>query len=1666
MSRCNIYIILSLFAIINFFLINAQQQEPQQPQQQKPQEPQQQKPQEPQQQITTTSTTPPAPPAPTPDPNKYFKKPDKKLSDKTYAEDLTDFLFTGCWGKSKNDKSNVNNKCRTYRAATEYPGYNGWNNNIGKPELGAVDTSLLRKLPAAYEDGVNKPSGSNRPEPLEISEKLLSGKIGTKSKRGRNVLLVFFGQHVAAEIVDAQRPACPPEYFNINVTEDHPYRKEPGHTQMPFLRTMYNRQTGQATNNPRQQLNGVTPFLDGGAIYGTSKAWSNFLRTNADGILEPNGKLASSHSDGYPDINTVRLPMANPPPPTRHHEYVSQHHTESVTRFFKLGNPRGNENPFLLTFDVIWFKWHNVLATHIKRLNPSWRSDRIYNEARKWVIATQQHIVVDEWLPAWLGGDGLPKYNGYDSNIDPQIEQFFQTAAFRFGHTLVPSGVYLRNYGRNNCMLEPHPVRTCNNYWMSQNSLYAKSTKLNIGANDTAEKLVMGMAVQLCEEEDHRIVKDLRGSLYGPLEFSRRDLMALNVQRGRDHGVPDYNSARRAYGLHEVKSINHFTYLDDKTKQEFLRLYNNSLDDVDVWIGGLLETNDGPGTLFQNITRDQFQRIRDGDRFWYNNTSNKLFLDEEVDRLKQLKFYDILMCVFPKMEYNDIQKSIFRVPRSENDLHGNCKTIVKPGECKAVREPCFYINEINENIENCTKPGSYDYYSNSVASFIFTFLGVSIFLCGFIALLIFKIQLKEKGKFSTKEKNKKVYNSDNIDIIHSASEWQEPRTSLRHVILALNNRKKQLEVKNQLGDLIRVVDFLPNSNIMIYCTSDSHYAMIRVHHNYDLVLKFDSEFLRSTFVKAFEKFISEISTSENLCSLQMLTNITLTALLKQAITKKNRQKKLEMFFRVVFAQAFHITHTEEEMLQIDSMVARDVIHTELTIIEFAEALSMRPDSEFVKKIFNLADKDKNGFISFREFVDMLVIFLNGTAEQKMKFMFDMYDINGTGRLKREEFSNMLRSFMETSNADVTDDELEDLVQSMMYHADLADKETINLQNFQQILSDFNDKFNYAELEFNVHSAGKSRILHAGVKTVRSTFIGEVQKTVESLYADPSELQVRVEGNVESEQKTNEKKENRSEIIDKNEKIVEEPKKELDDYWYPIMKYIANKRLHIFWTCLYTLFLLGIFVERVYSFSKENASGLRQILGYGLAVTKGSAAPMMLAYSTLLVVMCNNTITFLRTTILQFYIPFDSAIEMHKYVACWALIFTVLHVVGHGFNFYHISTQTADDLTCLFRNYFHATHELPKFHYWCWYTITGVTGVLLTILTGLIFICSLSIVRKSFYNWFSLVHSLYPLFYIFTILHGIGRLVQGPNFHYYFLGPVILFTLDKVATATRKTIKIPILKAEILPSGVTCIIFPKPMNFQYLSGQWIRIACPALKTNECHPFTLSSAPHETNLSIHIRAVGPWTINIREHLELCKLSNKNLPVIHIDGPYGEGHQDWDKYKVSIMVGGGIGVTPFASVLKDIVFKSHCKLHFGCKKVYFLWVTRTQKQFEWMVDILRELEKADVNNTVSIHIFVTQFYQKFDLRTILLYICERHFQKISNKSLFTGLKAVTHFGRPKFSQFFTSIQKLHPSTSKIGVFSCGTPALTQAVDTACKTINIREINGTLFQHHYKSF
>lgn len=135
--------------------------------------------------------------------------------------------------------------------------------------------------------------------------------------------------------------------------------------------------------------------------------------------------------------------------------------------------------------------------------------------------------------------------------------------------------------------------------------------------------------------------------------------------------------------------------------------------------------------------------------------------------------------------------------------------------------------------------------------------------------------------------------------------------------------------------------------------------------------------------------------------------------------------------------------------------------------------------------------------------------------------------------------------------------------------------------------------------------------------------------------------------------------------------------------------------------------------------------------------------------------------------------------------------------------------------------------------------------------------------------------------------------------------------------------------------MTRIKFVRPKGFRYRSGQWIRLACTAFRQREYHAFTLTSAPHEDQLSVYIKAHGPWTWKLRSCFDPVNMQFKNIklpPRIRIDGPFGGGNQDWHKYEVAVMIGGGIGVTPYASILKDLVFGTSTNRFSGvvCKKV----------------------------------------------------------------------------------------------------------------------------------------
>lgn len=189
--------------------------------------------------------------------------------------------------------------------------------------------------------------------------------------------------------------------------------------------------------------------------------------------------------------------------------------------------------------------------------------------------------------------------------------------------------------------------------------------------------------------------------------------------------------------------------------------------------------------------------------------------------------------------------------------------------------------------------------------------------------------------------------------------------------------------------------------------------------------------------------------------------------------------------------------------------------------------------------------------------------------------------------------------------------------------------------------------------------------------------------------------------------------------------------------------------------------------------------LRHIMGVGIAITRGSAASLSFCYSILLLTMSKNLLTKLKEFSIQQYIPLDAHIQFHKIAACTALFFSLLHTVGHIVNFYHISTQPVENLKCLTSEVRFPSDYKPGITFWLFQTITGATGVLLFVIMCLIFVFAHPLVRKKAYNFFWITHSLYILLYVLCLVHGLARLTGAPRFWLFFIGPGIIFTLDKV-----------------------------------------------------------------------------------------------------------------------------------------------------------------------------------------------------------------------------------------------------------------------------------------------
>ncbi|MDW3095007.1 MAG: peroxidase family protein [Gammaproteobacteria bacterium] len=465
---------------------------------------------------------------------------------------------------------------------------NGTNNNIAVPDMNTPHTQLARIAPNAYSDDISALAGATRPNPRVVSNSVLAQAISTQTPNVASDFLWQWGQFLDHDI-DLTEGVPIPEPANIAIPSGDELfdPNDAGDVVLPFNRSNYDELTGLNADNPRQQVNEITGWIDASNVYGSDDERAAELRT-----LDGTGKLKTSEGNLLP-FNTAGLSNAGGPSET----------------LFLAGDVRANEQVGLTAMHTLFVREHNRLATRIARRQSNLSGDEIYQRARNKVAALMQVITYKEFIPVLLGPNALSEYSGYNPDLDASIRNEFSTAAYRLGHSLLSPQILRLDRSGNEIAFGNLSLR---------DAFFSPGSIINEGGIDP---ILRGLAKQACQDLDVLIIDDVRNFLFGLPGNGGFDLASLNIQRGRDHGLASYNDTRVALGLAPV--VNFADISSNTDIQAKLAEAYTTVNEVDLWVGGLAEDKVAGalvGEVFFAILKDQFERLRDGDRFWYENS--------------------------------------------------------------------------------------------------------------------------------------------------------------------------------------------------------------------------------------------------------------------------------------------------------------------------------------------------------------------------------------------------------------------------------------------------------------------------------------------------------------------------------------------------------------------------------------------------------------------------------------------------------------------------------------------------------------------------------------------------------------------------------------------------------------------------------------------------------------------------------------------------------------------------------------------------------------------------------------------------------------------------------------------------------------------------------------
>jgi len=550
--------------------------------------------------------------------------------------------------------------------SSPFRNYDGSCNNLEYPNWGRSNSGLERLLPPQYQDGIWAPRDwPGLPPVNEVSRTIADIDFPDHQL---TITVMHWGQFVAHDLthvptfraLDGQAIKCctpdgkylspertHPLCFQIDVPNDHEFYSQHGVSCLDFVRSVI-APRDDCKFGFADQLNQNTAYLDASVIYGSTEETAESLREFFG------GRMRVSVIDG-----SVLLPIDE----TRQ-DCVT---FEPMKGCFVGGDQRVNQYTSLTALHTLFVRLHNRYAAHLSTINPHWDDERLYQETKRIVGALIQHITYNEYLPSVLGPYIMKEYGllpltaGYSFTYDPkvktQVTNEFATAAFRYGHSL---------------------IRNFNELWLDDTySVYGGELHLKDWFNNPTILLRGGLVDALIrhfitgtsQNFDYNVAEAVHQYLFkSPYQSWGLDLISANLWRARDHGIGGYNFYLEACGIKRAKDFDDLLDIIRPEVVEKFKLLYKSVDDIDLFIGLLGEwaVKGGlVGPVTSCIMADQFSRLRDGDRFFYENGGQPhSFTIEQLDSIRSMSLARIFCDTSDSVSW--VTHNVFWTPSTMN----------------------------------------------------------------------------------------------------------------------------------------------------------------------------------------------------------------------------------------------------------------------------------------------------------------------------------------------------------------------------------------------------------------------------------------------------------------------------------------------------------------------------------------------------------------------------------------------------------------------------------------------------------------------------------------------------------------------------------------------------------------------------------------------------------------------------------------------------------------------------------------------------------------------------------------------------------------------------------------------------------------------------------------